>query len=338
MFVMTSMGGNLDNRINDGRSPYIFRLNGQNHHRIGTLLPGDGLNPRFAQLYFYDTDNEVLNRMNSLNRSDNNLDHLIVDALVRILDESNVLVKILRMARDRFRGGNIHNLRFCLLGSRLTDGREHNLPTCSGIAAIIVGDIGVDNAHRDVIVDYKEGGLQRINELHPSYMSLQYPLLFPYGENGFRLGILRRSVNGTTLNTSNCVTRREYYAYRLQKRQGEGHTLIYGGRLFQQFVVDAYTCIEGIRLMWVRRNQSALKIELYSGLRDAVMRGDTTPASIGKRIVLPSTFTGSPRYMIENYQDAMAICRWAGYPDLFITFTCNAKWPEIESFLSMNPG
>ncbi|XP_059451100.1 uncharacterized protein LOC132181888 [Corylus avellana] len=129
---------------------------------------------------------------------------------------------------------------------------------------------------------------------------------------------------------------REYYAYRLQNRQGEGNTLIYGGRLFQQFVVDAYICIEGMRLMWVRRNQSALMIELYNGLRDAVMRGDITPASIGKRIVLPSTFTGSPRYMIENYQDAMTICRWAGYPDLFITFTCNAKWPEIKSFLSMN--
>jgi len=122
----------------------------------------------------------------------------------------------------------------------------------------------------------------------------------------------------------------------LQTRQDGGHTLIYGGRLFQQFVVDAYTCIEAIRLMWVG-NQSALRIELYSGLRDAVMRGDTTPASVGKRIVLPSSFTGSPRYMIENYQDAMAICRWAGYPDLFITFTCNAKWPEIEIFLSMNP-
>jgi hypothetical protein len=298
MFAMTSMGGNVDNRINDGRGPYIFRLNGQNHHRIGTLLPGDGLNPRFAQLYFYDTENEA-NRMNSLNRSDNNLDPSIVDALVRMLDESNILVKTFRMARDRFRGGNIHHLRLRLIGSRSTDGREHNLPTCSEIAAIIVGDIGVENAHRDVIVDYKEGGLQRINELHPSYMALQYPLLFPYGEDGFRLGILRRGVNGTRLNTNNYVTMREYYAYRLQKRQGEGHTLIYGGRLFQQFVVDAYTCIEGIRLMWVRRNQSALRIELYSGLRDAVMRGDTTPASIGKRIVLPSSFTGSPRYMIE---------------------------------------
>ena len=42
--------------------------------------------------------------------------------------------------------------------------------------------------------------------------------------------------------------------------------------------------------------------------------------------------------MIENYQDAMAICRWASYPDLFITFTCNAKWPEIELFLSRKPG
>ena len=34
--------------------------------------------------------------------------------------------------------------------------------------------------------------------------------------------------------------------------------------------------------------------------------------------------------MINNYQDAMAICRCYGNPDLFITFTCNVKWPEIH--------
>ena len=34
---MTSIGGKMDNRVNDGRGPYIFRLNGQTHHRIGTL-------------------------------------------------------------------------------------------------------------------------------------------------------------------------------------------------------------------------------------------------------------------------------------------------------------
>jgi len=46
----------MDHRINDGRGPYIFKLNGQNHHRIGTLLPADGLSPNFAQLFFYDTE------------------------------------------------------------------------------------------------------------------------------------------------------------------------------------------------------------------------------------------------------------------------------------------
>jgi hypothetical protein len=28
MFSMTSMGGNVGKKINDGRGPYIFRLNG----------------------------------------------------------------------------------------------------------------------------------------------------------------------------------------------------------------------------------------------------------------------------------------------------------------------
>ncbi|KAI9108530.1 hypothetical protein K1719_020414 [Acacia pycnantha] len=37
----------------------------------------------------------------------------------------------------------------------------------------------------------------------------------------------------------------------------------------------------------------------------------------------------SERYMIQKYQDAMAICAWVGYPDIFITFTCNPMWPEI---------
>ena len=42
--------------------------------------------------------------------------------------------------------------------------------------------------------------------------------------------------------------------------------------------------------------------------------------------------------MIQNYQDAMAICRRYGNPDLFITFTCNPKWPEITRALAKIPG
>ena len=42
--------------------------------------------------------------------------------------------------------------------------------------------------------------------------------------------------------------------------------------------------------------------------------------------------------MVQNYQDAMAICRWASYPDLFLTFTCNPKWPKINHSLEFIKG
>ncbi|GBN85324.1 hypothetical protein AVEN_175849-1 [Araneus ventricosus] len=39
--------------------------------------------------------------------------------------------------------------------------------------------------------------------------------------------------------------------------------------------------------------------------------------------------SGSPRHMQQNYQDAMAMLRKFGKPDLFLTFTCNPSWSEI---------
>ena len=55
--------------------------------------------------------------------------------------------------------------------------------------------------------------------------------------------------------------------------------------------------------------------------------------NIGRRIILPSSFTGGPRQMYQLYQDAMTIVSHFGKPDLFITFTCNPKWPEITKEL-----
>ena len=83
--------------------------------------------------------------------------------------------------------------------------------------------------------------------------------------------------------------------------------------------------------------KKTLRSEIYQGIQDAINRGDTDANTIGKKIILPSSHTGSPRYMIQNYQDAMAICREYGNPDLFVTFTCNPKWPEIRRALSIIP-
>lgn len=42
--------------------------------------------------------------------------------------------------------------------------------------------------------------------------------------------------------------------------------------------------------------------------------------------------------MIQNYHDAIAICRVHGPSDFFTTSTCNPKWPEIDAALSFEPG
>ena len=49
-----------------------------------------------------------------------------------------------------------------------------------------------------------------------------------------------------------------------------------------------------------KKKRDYLRAEIYSSLKDAVQRRDTTRASFGKGIVLPFSFTGGPRYMIHK--------------------------------------
>jgi hypothetical protein len=123
----------------------------------------------------------------------------------------------------------------------------------------------------------------------------------------------------------------DYYAFRLQERDNEASTRC--GRLVEQYIVDAYVAIKQSRLNYVRRNQKKLRADIYQGLQDALEVGDTNTTTLGTRIVLPSSFMGGPRFMVQLYQDAMAICRSFGLPSYFITFTCNPNWPEIQAEL-----
>ncbi|CAJ0643332.1 9279_t:CDS:2 [Entrophospora sp. SA101] len=79
-------------------------------------------------------------------------------------------------------------------------------------------------------------------------------------------------------------------------------------------------------------DEDKIRSELYQGLQDAILHGDNIPEHVGRRIVLPATFIGSPRDMIQRYQDAMALLH-IGKPDLFITMSCNPNWPEIQALL-----
>ncbi|GJT04993.1 ATP-dependent DNA helicase PIF1-like protein [Tanacetum coccineum] len=66
------------------------------------------------------------------------------------------------------------------------------------------------------------------------------------------------------------------------------------------FHVSLLRAVEEQRLKWTRNNQDTLRVDLYHNLCDAVTRGDTSAAGLGKRIVLTRSFTGGPRCKIRT--------------------------------------
>ena len=83
-----------------------------------------------------------------------------------------------------------------------------------------------------------------------------------------------------------------------------------------------YAKIEGGRLNYIRYHQKKLRTELYQGLADAVQISDDQidGCQIGKKVIQPSSFTGSARYQHQLYQDAMGIVCCYGKPDFFYHF------------------
>ncbi|KAL8477792.1 hypothetical protein ACS0TY_029913 [Phlomoides rotata] len=299
------------------------------------MLPQPENNPKFSQLYIYDTENEVNNRINALSGRNKDgckrLNGQIVDELKMMVDEFNPFAIKFRHAKERIETGDGSSFKMRLIERRAGDGRTHNLPTTSEVAALIPGDIDKDMQKRNVVLQLRDGFLQRISELHPNYIPLQYPLLFPYGEDGYRLGIVHNDAESTSRRRTQ-LSMREFFAFRIHERGCEPSTIFNSKRLFQQFMVDSYTMIESERMCYLRNNQGTLRTDKWCDIKDAADRGKIDTSTTGKRII-PSSYTRGPRYMIQNFQDAMSICKYYSYPDLFIIVTCNPKWPEIVRFL-----
>ena len=56
------------------------------------------------------------------------------------------------MARDRFNESDMHDVRIRLIRSRNSDSKQYNFPNTIEVAAIIVGDLNIENCERDIIV------------------------------------------------------------------------------------------------------------------------------------------------------------------------------------------
>jgi len=157
-------------------------------------------------------------------------------------------------------------------------------------------------------------------------------------QDGYRPNIARRETGEgddvVNVNKHNRLTIRECLAYRIQMRLFEAKTLLSSRRLFHEFLVDGFTMLEAEKLSWLRKNQKKLRVSKYKNLNDESQQNNVPGSTKGKRFVLPSSYIGGRRFMDQLYFDGMAICSKVGFPDVFITFTCNPKWPEIVRLLT----
>ncbi|POM79593.1 Helitron helicase-like protein, partial [Phytophthora palmivora] len=148
-------------------------------------------------------------------------------------------------------------------------------------------------------------------------------------------------------------------------RTGSHSLLLLGGRLTQQYCVDQWAKEGMVQLYWLegknptpfRGYQRFACTDVFSTIESAVEESirakdltyksplhhrsddylgymnavEIRPLTLDfQRLILTPSFTGGPRYMYQRFQDAMAIVRELGAPNLFITMTCNPKWVEIQ--------
>ncbi|GJV25506.1 DNA helicase [Tanacetum coccineum] len=250
-------------------------------------------------LYVYDTCDELRNRMHHFGCLDEStLNPEIVEGLVHVLDEHNGLVRLFRTARDKYNAGDIPSFKIRLYNIGV---RGYELPTVDVLGVIVFKNGPRIRTYFYVIIEFRSGPPQRVNKLHQSYMLFQFPLLFVFGQPGYYLELILKPRDGT----------------------GKGKKI--------------FSAIEQDRLDFIRKNQNDLRSDFLLGLYDVVSRGDHEGIAAGSKIMLPNAFTGGPRYMYNHYLDALAICRSLGNPQIFITFTCNVKWPEIKRYMVQFP-
>ncbi|KAL4592667.1 hypothetical protein LXL04_005670 [Taraxacum kok-saghyz] len=190
MFSMTSFGAKIDETVNAVvRTPLKYLA-------------------RFA------IDNEVANRMRFYGGSrSSDLSPETVCLISLMLHRNNRYVRLFKTAKEIAAEQRLpeFSVRLYYYPKR----PETELPHTGVLGAIVSGDDENSNAY-DVIVNSREGHPQRVNRLHSSYMSLQYPLLFPYGEEGWALH-MRQTHDGVP--TTKALTANMYYSYVIHFRE-----------------------------------------------------------------------------------------------------------------------
>ena len=223
-FSMTSFGHTAVTQR--GWNP-SFIIQGQVHHRVGPMEPANG-NERYLQVYFLDSlEDQVEARTKDVLRPH------IIESLSDWLRQNNRLVKDIKTSHEKMREKDNFQTMKIVIKEDLRPAGEHrrryNAQTAPEVAILMPDE---PTQPRDIVIDYRNAGIKRINELHPSYDAMQYPLAFPFGEEGYSVYLTSALANGRQEEKK--ITMNQYYAFLFMTRVG--NFLLKFRMLFQQIL------------------------------------------------------------------------------------------------------
>ena len=302
---------------------------------------GSDRQPCYSQLYFMDPGRA--NEYRESNPHNRNIPVELFEILDGWLREYNPWVQLYTTMRQRFmelppseQNEQFTRISMEFLPRAVSDHRRGNLPSSNDLAVIYVTRPGESLPQT---VNYRvnaprvpgDSYTRTINYTNRCVDPLVYPCLFPCGEAGWEPQIPYTGDRRTPKRQF--VTMREFACYRFARRAlpDEDYDLLHNSYLLtQQYICDLYLRIEKSNLDYVKVHNANIRSERFDVLQDALNSGDDG-VRVGREIViLPASFHGSPRYMIQAFQDAMTVVSKLGPPDYFITMTCNPSWEEIS--------
>lgn len=328
IFSFASFNANIVNFNNRRPGPYSFKIQGQIYYQINTALnPETNQTPSYGQLFIVDADEAIQHRMSFTDGM--NLE--ILTKIENIMHNHNIFAQSYEIMVEELKKQDSSTQDLQLLFSLKpgVDKRRYNFQKSNEVAAIFstMADGEIPEAYV-VICNKSTKKLQTVSTMDPNVEPWIYPLYHPTGSQGWHRDLMRT-------DGQKRVSRAKYIKYKFALRDGEFNPFILGRRLFQQYLVDSYVKVERDRIEYCKSHQTQLRVASYNGLKNYLNNRTNTNENlrVGKTVILPSTFIGSPRYMLECYHDSMTVTRKKGKADLFITMTCNPNWKEIQENL-----
>uniref|UniRef100_A0A914Y4I6 Helitron helicase-like domain-containing protein n=1 Tax=Panagrolaimus superbus TaxID=310955 RepID=A0A914Y4I6_9BILA len=187
---------------------------------------------------------------------------------------------------------------------------------------------------RDDIVIYDKKAGNNVSEYlrswDPRVEPLTYPLFYPTGNET----VYDKQQRDPKDPKSGKLTEREYFNFKFQDRDDGKYgfnPFLYGGKLFLQYLCDAWAKVENGRLHWFKQNQKEIRAASYVEVQEHLNRkAQEIGKAPGTVKILPSTFYGGPRYLRELCSDAITMVDEYGKPTTMITMTVN---PEDEDII-----